>query len=107
MVQERDHILKSIRYLSVKENLFTHLMDIRGTKGLSHSIFEIFSEDDHRSLDGVQVGAVSSWALDELLNTYERRQADFAAEFCEKISRLPWARSLRGRVMERQLLKYR
>jgi hypothetical protein len=40
------------------------------------------------SLDGAEVGAVSLWALDELLKMYEHHQANVAADFYQPISGL-------------------
>ena len=53
-----------------------------------------------------QIGAVSPWALDALLKEYETRTADAAADFYISIADKPFAGSLRGRLMERQVLKY-
>lgn len=92
-------ILPGISILTLLNGAFT-------TRGVSHSIFELKPSDEVRLLSSCQIGAVSPWALDALLNEYETRTADAAAEFYISIADKPFAGSLRGRLMERQVLKY-
>lgn len=73
---------------------------------VSHKIFELSPADKFRLLGEARIGAVSAWALDVLLTRYEDKQKDAAAEFYYSITASPSAESLRGRILERQLLKY-
>jgi hypothetical protein len=73
---------------------------------LSHTIFELSPANDRRLFGEALVGAVSQWALNLLLEAYEERRSDAAAEFYDSIANNPNAGSLRGRMWERQVLKY-
>ena len=59
-----------------------------------------------RLLPDAGIGVVSPWALDMLLKEYERHQDNAAAEFYISIVGRPDAGSLRGCLMERQVLNY-
>jgi len=97
---------KNIPSIPPMVNILPILHETYTTSGPSHSIFELSPADDMRLLDGARVGAMSMWALDLLLNQYETRQSDAAAKFYHSIAGMRSAVSLRGRVMERQVLKY-
>ena len=73
---------------------------------LSHTIFELSPANDRRLFGDALVGAVSRWALNLLMEAYEERRLDAAAEFYDSIANNPNAGSLRGRMWERQVLKY-
>jgi hypothetical protein len=75
-------------------------------RGISHSVFQLSPEDAHRFLNKCHIEAVSKWALNLVLAWYESRKADAAAEFYENLAGLTNAASLRGRIFERQVLKY-
>jgi hypothetical protein len=62
--------------------------------------------NDRRLFGEALVGAVSQWALNLLMEAYEERRLDAAAEFYDSIANNPKAGSLRGRMWERQVLKY-
>jgi hypothetical protein len=106
LAHSKGDILKKIRSIDSRESLQNLLTQTFTTRGLSHSIFELSPGDDGRLLSQARVGAVSPWALDMLLQEYERRKADAAADFYESIAGLPYAGSLKGRLRERQVLKY-
>jgi hypothetical protein len=99
-------VLAAIRSISTHETLQDLLTQTFTTEGVSHLIFALSPQDDRRLLDEARVGAVSPWALDLLLNEYEGRQADAAAEFYDSLADKPYAESLRGSLFERQVLKY-
>jgi hypothetical protein len=105
MVIEKDRVMKAIQSIPYTSSAFDILVDTRGPKGVSHTVFELDPLDEYRSLDGSRVGVVSMWALDKLLSHFEHRQADAAAEFYMAISGIPSLAFLRGRVMERQALR--
>ena len=73
---------------------------------LSHTIFELSPQDDDRLFGDALIGTVSPWALDLLLGAYESQKLDAAFEFYELISKIPKAGTLRGQILERQVLKY-
>ena len=73
---------------------------------LSHTIFELYPRDGDRLFGDALVGTVSPWALDLLLEAYEARKSDAAAEFYNSIASVPKAGILRGQIFERQVLKY-
>jgi hypothetical protein len=106
MVQLKLDVMEKIRDIPLMANILSLLNETYTSSGLSHSIFELSPEDDMRLLGGARVGTVSMWALDLLLKQYETRQADAAAEFFNSIAGIPSAGSLRGQIMERQVLKY-
>jgi hypothetical protein len=106
MIYGKDHVIKAIQSIPSTSSAFDILVGTGGPKGVSHTVFELDPIDGYRSLDGARVGVVSMWALDQLLNYYERRQADAAAQFYMAISGIPELGILRGRVMERQVLRY-
>ena len=73
---------------------------------LSLTIFELSPANDRRLFGQALVGAVSQWALNLLLEAYEEHRLDAAAKFYDSIANIPYAGSLRGRIWERQVLKY-
>jgi hypothetical protein len=104
--QIRSEIREKIRSISFTHQLLTLFHETFTRSGISHSIFELSPADESRILPDARIGAVSPWALDLLLRQYETRQADAATEFYLSISSMPYAESLHGRVLERQVLKY-
>jgi hypothetical protein len=106
LVLEKDRVMKAIKEIPYTSSAFDILIGTRGPKGVSHTVFELDPIDEYRSLDGSRVEVVSMWALDKLLSYFERRQADAAAEFYMAIRGMPELGFLRGRVMERQALRY-
>ena len=106
MLQFKQNVMEKIRSIPSTTSILSLLKETYTTSGVSHSIFELSPEDDMRLLGGARVGAVSMWALDLLLTEYETRQADAAAEFFNSIAGTSSAGSLRGRIMERQVLKH-
>ena len=95
-----------IRCIPPKTSILTLLSEVFTTRGVSHSIFELAPSDDMRLLSSCQIKVVSPWALDALLKEYETRTADAIADFYTSIVDIPFAGSLRGHLMERQVLKY-
>ena len=77
---------------------------------LPYAIFQIApagnEEGRFRFLSRCKFEAVSGWALDILLQEYNDRRANEAAEFYHRISLMPEAASLRGHLFERQALNY-
>lgn len=73
---------------------------------LSQTIFELSPRDDDRLLGDALIGTVSPWALDLLLEAYESQKADAAAEFYDSTTYISRAGILRGRIFERQVLRY-
>jgi hypothetical protein len=57
-------------------------------------------------LSNCQIEAVSLWALDLLLQRYEKHKFDAAAEFYYTISGISEAASLQGHLFERQVLSH-
>jgi len=106
LLQLTQAIENKIRSVSMTVGILTLLNAAYTSRGVSHSIFELAPSDGMRSLGGAQIGAVSPWALDMLLKEYETRQENAAADFYISISGMASAGSLRGRLMERQVLKY-
>ena len=101
-----EEIKNKIRCIPPGTSILTLLNGAFTTRGVSHPIFELAPSDDMRLLSSCHIGAVSPWALDALLKEYETRTADAAADFYLSIADKPFAGSLRGRLMERQVLKY-
>ena len=73
---------------------------------LSHTIFELSPRDNDRLFGDALIGTVSPWALDLLLGAYEAQKPDAAFEFYEAITDITKAWSLRGRILEWQVLRY-
>ena len=101
-------VMDKINSIPRTTNILNLLHETYTSSDLSHSIFELSpsTENELRLLLGARVGTVSMWALDLLLKKYETHQADAAVEFFNSINGTPCAGSLRGRIMERQVLKY-
>ena len=91
---------------SQKKNIGTLLSSFMKSQMLSHTIFELSPADDRRLFGEALVGAVSPWALNLLLEAYEERRLDAAAEFYDSIANSHKAGSLRDEIWERQVLKY-
>ena len=106
MVQCKIDVMEKIHTILPMTNILSLLNETYTLSGLSHLIFELSPEDDMHLLGGAQVGTVSMWALDLLLKQYETRHADGATEFFNSIAGIPYAGSLQGRIMERQVLKH-
>ncbi len=102
--QLREEIQNKIRSIPPGTSILTLLNGAFTTGG--DSIFELAPSDNMRLLSSCQVGVVSQWALDALLKEYETRTPDAAAEFYISIADKPFAGPLRGRLFERQVLKY-
>ena len=94
---------REICSISSTVSISSILSETYTSRGLCHLIFELSPKDDRRLLGRARVGAVSMWALDMLLGKYEASRPDAVAEFYELI---PDMSCLRGRIMERQVLKY-
>jgi hypothetical protein len=88
------------------DNKFVQLL--YGTKSginvVSDTIFQISPTDTNRLLSNCQFEAVSPWALDHLLQHYEMRKSDAAADIYYTISGMSEAASLQGPLFERQVL---
>jgi hypothetical protein len=106
LLQLTREIENKIRFVSVKIDILTLLNSAYTSRGVSHAIFELAPSDGRRLLGDARIGAVSPWALDMLLKEYETRQPNAAADFYMSIAGMPSAGSLRGHLMERQVLKY-
>ena len=104
--QLEEQIRNKIRFISQNTSILTLLTGTFMTRGVSHSIFELAPSDNMRLLSSCQVRAVSPWALDALLKECENRAVDAVADFYIAIADKPYAESLRGRLWERQVLKY-
>ena len=73
---------------------------------VSHAVFEMSSTSKDRLWFDCQIGAVSPWALDLLLQAWEDAPADAAAKFHRSVIRMRQAGTLRGDMFERQVLKH-
>jgi len=105
--QLMSEIKEAIFRISRKQGIGSLLSDFSQSRMLSHTIFELSAPEGTQRLFGdALVGAVSLWALNLLLEAYEQRKSDAAAEFYDSIAGDPHAGSLRGRMFERQVLKY-
>ena len=104
LIQLQQSLEESVHSISV--DLLKFHAETYSSSGLPHSnIFELSPGDDRRLFGGARVGAVSMWALDLLLKKYESQQSDAVANFYHSIIGMPSAASLRGRIIERQVLK--
>ncbi len=92
-----DHILELLRLLLSPDG-----------SDVPHTIFQISpaGNEERRSLSSCRFEAVSGWALDVLLQEYNDRRVNEAAEFYRRISLMPEAASFRGHLFERQALNY-
>jgi hypothetical protein len=106
LIQLKLSVEEAVRTIPPTVDLSTIFTEAHSSIGLSHSIFQLSPGDDMRLLGGARVGAVSRWALDLLLKKYESRQSDAAFDFYQYIKGIQPAAALRGRIMERQVLKY-
>ena len=102
----KQEVADKIHAISSDDDLGSLLAATRTSSGLSHSIFELSPDNNYHMLAGARVGAVSMWALNLLLEEYESRKSTAVAEFYHSITRTSPAASLRGRMIERQALKY-
>jgi hypothetical protein len=98
----RTSVFRSAR----KKDIGILFSESKESRMLSHSIFELSPANDRRLFGDALVGAVSQWALNLLLEPYEQHRLDAAAEFYNSIANDPNAGSLRGRMWERQVLRY-
>ena len=73
---------------------------------VSHTLFELSSTHESRSLYKCQQGPVSGWALDLFLKEFERHERDFVAILYKRLAGLSGAQTLCGRMFERQVLNH-
>ena len=101
-------VMSRIRDVAVQEGDILQLLrsSRTGDSEVSHSIFQISPKDGSRLLAQCELGAVSRWALDHLLEACRTQQADVVADFYHYISRASNAASLWGHVFERQVLAH-
>jgi hypothetical protein len=76
-----------------------------GYNDVSHRIFQLSSPDTNRLLLTCHFEPVSRWAFDLLLDKYEEKKSDAAADFYFTLSGITEA-VLRGHLFERQILRY-
>ena len=73
---------------------------------LPHTVFQISPVDTDAFLPECKFEAVSGWVLDLLLQGYRDRRADKLADLYFNLSVFPEAASLRGHLLERQVLNF-
>jgi hypothetical protein len=92
-----------------RADIWQLLHDARaGDSVTPHSIFHIFPEetDTNRWLSNCHFEGVSEWAFDLLLEQYKDHKADVTADFYYNTSGWSEAGSLRGHLLERQILSH-
>jgi hypothetical protein len=74
---------------------------------LPSKIFQIYPapDDKSRQLSNCHV-SITSWALDHLVDLFDRRKGETASRFYYSISKMPEAAPLRGSLFEMQVLRY-
>ena len=95
-----------VESVALKRDIGNLIVSFKNSIVLSHTIFELSPRDDDRIFGEAQMGTVSPWTLNLLLEAYEAQQSDAAFEFYESITDMPKARTLRSRILERQVLRY-
>ena len=103
----KNDVMSQIRHVAAQEDNIAWLLRSARTGDFDvHAIFEISPKTESRLLAQCEFGAVSRWALDQLLNEYETRRADAVADFYHYISGASETAPIRGHVFERQVLDY-
>ena len=106
LLQLQQDVQEEVNSIPWATSMKSLLTETRSTSGMSPLIFKLSPKDKQHLLGSPQIGAVSMWALDLLLKEYEKQLATAAADFYDVTVGLPGVASLRGKVMERQVLKY-
>jgi len=101
----QNEVQMAVQNAALKRDIRSLIFSYQNSIMLSHTIFELSPRDDDRLFGDALIGTVSSWALDLLLGAYESQKSDAAAEFYDSIANIPKARTLRGCIFERQVLR--
>ncbi len=102
----QNKVKTAVNKAASKRDIRALIFSYENSTMLSHTIFELSPRNDLRLFGDALIGTVSPWALDLLLGAYEAQKLDAAFEFYESISNIPKAGTLRGQILERQMLKY-
>lgn len=105
MLCNKNIAMQNIHTLAATKNLRWTLHGVYESCGPCHSVFALSPTHSERMLYLSQIGAVSAWALDLLLQQYEARDANAAEVFYESIVRVPEMGLLRKHLMEIRELK--
>jgi hypothetical protein len=104
LIQHTGEVARKIQ--KTQESILSLYYSSWNGERMSNSVFELFPANPQRLLSECLVKPVSPWALDLLLKRCEEIKAGAAADFYDCITRAPSAEILRGRLFERQVLKY-
>jgi hypothetical protein len=106
LAQHKAEIIDKIRDVRDVKTLLSLIEAATTSVGVSHSIFQIFPSNDLRLLSEAHIETVSAWALNRLLEQYEKKEADASFTLYQSLRYESRAGSLRGKMFERQVLKY-